>query len=249
MIISLLAKHVRLNIRNLTSHCKIRNFCINTSGKHTKTTRLHVEANFFNRTTARRCFYTKFFRTPTEEMWKVKDGIPDHYRLIYNTKFEKYIILCQIFTMISVAGVGLVCLFEQNLSGSTVNFDEWRKRPGAVDNEILVYLTCFIAMLVVLNVMVGKLPVRIYHNPKGLSYIFVKHKSLPFTKSYLRCKVNEVVKMEEYGILPWRDIRYKIQNGENEEQILLLDYYFKRPADYNIMLGYQKPETDDEERR
>ncbi|XP_018565100.1 uncharacterized protein LOC108906350 [Anoplophora glabripennis] len=192
----------------------------------------------------KRNFY-RLFRRETKEQLKIKDEVPDQYTLIYRSTMDRYILYAQIITTFTALIAIVTTIVKHDFSNPQLDFSEFRTHPREVDNEIYVYMTAFITIVVILQVMISRLPIRIYNLPQQKKYIFVFHGNYPFSKRKLVCKIGDVVPLPETGVLPWKDGRYLIKN---EQKLILVDRYFRRPADLYIMLGVQRdPDVDENE--
>lgn len=191
----------------------------------------------------KRNFYTWFARRSTATL-KKNDKIPEEYKLIYRTTFDKYLVIGQWLTTSMVAILGYCVVVDEDVI-DIKSYDQFENKPRTTKNEAYIYLTTFIAFIIALHLMITRIPVRIYNHADSRCYIFVFHGHLPLSKKHVTCTVNELTKVEEKGILPWRDCRYKIiREGRTENDVLLFDYYFRKPSDLNVLLGYEKDYFD-----
>lgn len=182
----------------------------------------------------KRTFLYGLFKKPSTKTVKKLDCISDDYNLIYRNTMYRYLLVAQILSSLSTAVIVIFAL--SNFSGSSRSeFNE--VIPFYTDNEILFYVTCFITLTAIVQVMIAKLPLRIYNCPQNQKYKFVFYGVLPFKTKQTVCKVNEVIKLEESGFMPWRDSKYELLN---KREIILFEHCFRKPVDLNIMLGYQK---------
>lgn len=193
-----------------------------------------------------RCTFYTWFARKSESQLKIADNVPKDYKLIYKTTFDNYLMGCQLLSSVLIAIVGCTILLNPNFND--VPNESSKSKARATDNEAMVYLTCFVIFVIILQQMIARIPIRIYNHSETKPYIFVLFGNLPFTKKHLVCTVNEISKMEVKGVFPWKDCRYKITKEEHDHNILLWDYYFRKPADFNILLGYQKDDDDDYKR-
>lgn len=208
--------------------------------KVSKIKRAHINFN----TRFQRFFYNRYFRKPSEQKLKEKDKISERYNLIYRANVDKYLLLSQVFSAFSIGIIVLVVITNSDFQDSTSNYD-WRTKPTRTsENEIFVYLGTLVLFVVLIQIMVSRIPVRIYNSPDTKDYTFVMRGGLPFMRKYLYCKAAELTKIAETGILPWKESRYKIVSGYNEHPIILLEHYFRKPVDLNILLGYQENYPD-----
>lgn len=192
---------------------------------------------------SKRNFYT-FFRRETKEQLKVKDDVPDQYNLIYRSTMDRYILFAQIITTVTAFIATVTTIITYDFSNSQLDFSNFKSHPREVEGEIYVYMTAFIAIVVILQVMISRLPIRIYNLPQQKKYIFIFYGNYPFTKRKVVCKIGDVFPLSTTGILPWKEGRYLINN---EQKVILVDKYFRRPADLYIMLGVQRdPDVDEE---
>lgn len=196
---------------------------------------------------AKRFFYTNLLKKPSIPGLKKNDGIPQNYLMIYKLGFDRYLIGCQLCLCLSIAFLTVYVVINSDVEEYTSSFTQMRTPVRRTENEKYVYFTVFVIFLTSLNILLSRLPVRIYRRPKTGEYTIVTYGMLPRSKKYLHCKPGQVVKLEESGILPWKDSRYNVIIGVRESTVILLDYYFRRPADLNIMLGFQRDDIEEEE--
>lgn len=196
---------------------------------------------------AKRFFYTNLLKKPSIPGLKKNDGIPQNYLLIYKLGFDRYLVGCQIGLCLSIAFLAVYVIINSDIEEYTSSFANMRTPVRRTENEQYIYFAGFVIFLTSLNLLLQRLPVRIYRRPKTGEYTLVTYGMIPRSKKYMHCKPGQVVKLEESGILPWRDCRYNIIIGVKESRVILLDNYFRRPADLNIMLGYQRDDIEEEE--
>lgn len=171
---------------------------------------------------------------------KKNDKIPAECTLVYRTTFDKYIIGCQWITTTLAAILVCQIVFSKDFINSP-SYEQFENKPRVTNNEAYIYMFTFIGFILILHLMITRIPVRIYNYPDTKRYIFVFYGNLPLSKKHVMCAAKELVKVEEQGIVPWKDSRYKIiKQGQPETDVLLWDHYFRKPSDMNIMLGYEK---------
>ncbi|KAF2883046.1 hypothetical protein ILUMI_23123 [Ignelater luminosus] len=186
--------------------------------------------------------FFQFFKRPNINTLKQIDGIPPEYILIYRNAMDRYLLSAQIVSTVSAIIVCAVVFFYSQWEFE-LNTQKWRMddQPNPMENEGFIYATCFVTLCVLLHLIVTKMPIRIYNYPRRQKYVFIFYGILPTTKKRVVCKVNEVIKLEENGLLPWKDSRYEIVQKQN---IIMLEHFFRKPSDLNIMLGYEKQAED-----
>lgn len=180
--------------------------------------------------------FLKTFYKPTTEKLRTKDKVPPEFELIYRNVMSQYLVAAQIFTTVSSAIVTVITIIEADIRPA-ISFDSWRIQPKNAENEIPAVLVAFLFICISLQVMIMKMPVRIYSHLKMDKYLFVFHGNLPLTTKHLTSKTTEIVKLEGMNILPWKNARFEINNKLN---VILMENYFRKPADFNILAGYQK---------
>ncbi|KRT83943.1 hypothetical protein AMK59_29 [Oryctes borbonicus] len=191
------------------------------------------------RNTMSKYSFLRFFGKESMEKIKEKDNVPDVYQLIYRNTMSKYLLTAQIF---SIALAGFVCVNLIVSQAGDVLYDTWRTTPGAVKNEVYVYMTVIILISVTMQLFVARMPLRIYHYPKQNQYTMISYGALPGTTRRLTYGLNELTRLES-GVLPWTESSYEIKD---QRKVILIEKYFRTPADLNIMLGYQKPPEDED---
>lgn len=191
---------------------------------------------------SKRTFF-KILRKPSKDDLRVLDNIPDHFKLIYRNNLERYILYTQIGTCVSIVIVVIFCIFFVGSPTKELKFlGEQKHVPRSTENEFEIYIAIFVTIVVLLQVMITKMPLRIYYCCKQKKYILILPTNLPFTNGRMTCKVGDLEKLPVQGILPWKDARFML----NDKNIILIDDHFRRPADLWVMMGIQK-DPDSEE--
>ncbi|KAJ8929423.1 hypothetical protein NQ314_017872 [Rhamnusium bicolor] len=186
-----------------------------------------------------------WFKRPSKNQLKIADNVPDEYILIYRNTMDRYIFFAQLITTLSAFIIIVSSIIKHDLTNMELDFSSWTYPPRQTENEIYVYVAAFTCLVVILQVLVSRLPIRIYNLPQQKKYIFVIYGNYPFTQKKLTTKVGEIASLPETGISPWKNDRYIIKN---QQTLILLDKYFRRPADLYIMLGVQRdPDVDEKE--
>ncbi|GLV45798.1 uncharacterized protein CBL_02818 [Carabus blaptoides fortunei] len=178
-------------------------------------------------------------RKPNIEKLKLNDNIPKQYELVYRCTMSSYLYAAQISATIGALFVVIVAIFnydstnkfEINLSGIDLH------NIMQSEYQLIVFSAAFVLLNIAVMVLVSKFPVRIYFNAEGKKYIGVVHGKIPKTKNILEFNAGDVKHTPKNGVLPWNEYYYKIKNGQT---IIMLDHYFRKPDDMNIMLGYTK---------
>lgn len=190
----------------------------------------------------KRNFYG-LFRRDTKERLKIKDNVPDQYILIYRSTMDKYILYAQIITNVTAFIAIVSAIIKHDFSNTKIDPSLFKSQVRQIENEMYVYIGVFVAIVAILQVMISRLPIRIYNLPQQKKYIFVFYGNYPLTHRKVTCKAGDVMPFSESGIMPWRNEQYFIKN---EQKVILIDKYFRRSADLYIMLGVQRdPDVDD----
>lgn len=145
-----------------------------------------------------------------------------------------------------VCSCGVLALIVLNRTELKYSESEETEVPAAfTDNSEIIYMTALIAFTIALQRLILKVPIRIYKSPQSARYVFVTRGLLPYSRKYFTCGANELRKVEGTAtVIPWKEISYVVVSGDERRTVVLMDYYFKRPADLNILLGYQKEDGD-----
>lgn len=186
----------------------------------------------------------RIFAKESVEKIKEKDNVPDVFQLIYRNRMSNYLLAAQIFSTVFAGSVCFGLIISHEVHDIDLKDKEWVTKPESLNQEIFIYLTVFITLCVLMQLMIRRMPLRIYNYPKQDEYIMIFYGALPTATKRITCRVNELSKLTEGEFLPWRKNTYEIKN---KAKIILIDHYFRTPADCNIMLGYQKKPQDDEE--
>lgn len=181
--------------------------------------------------------FFNWFQKPSETQLKQRDRIAPEYKLIYNTTLDRYLVIGQIVTVAISSILGFIFIFKGDITAPMMRLE----KEKIVDNEMYLYVTVLVICIFVIQRVISKVPVRIYKSPQSKQYVFVIRGLAPFTRKYLTCRSNGLRKVEDISsIIPWKNDTYTLMKGNEEKTVVLMDYYFKRPADLNILLGYQK---------
>lgn len=185
--------------------------------------------------------FIRFFAKESVQSLKERDNVPDVFELIYRNKMSGYLRAAQIFSSICGSAVCLKLVLSNSWQ-ITLDTDDWAQKPGSNKNDMYVYLWLFITFCVSMQFFVARMPLRIYNYPKQDEYLMIFYGPFPTMTRRLSCKAKEITK-QDAGILPWTESTYEVKN---KTRVILIEHYFRRPADWNIMLGYQKnPENDE----
>nr|CAH7752092.1 unnamed protein product [Callosobruchus chinensis] len=186
--------------------------------------------------TTRRSLF-RFVKRPKKEELKIKDNIPDQYKLIYRNPMHRYIWFAQVITSATAVIVGLVTIIKTDF----VRYEDAFQTPE-ISGEAIVYMASFIAVLVVLQLMIHRIPIRIYYLPQQKNYIMIFFGSHPFTSRRVICKAGDVVQLPIATLVPWKESSFEIKN---KQKVILFDEYFRRPGDLHVLLGIQDdPDAD-----
>nr|CAI5838004.1 unnamed protein product [Callosobruchus analis] len=192
----------------------------------------HPTQNF----TIRRSLF-RFFKRPKKEELKIKDNIPDHYKLIYRNAMQRYIWFSQVITSTSAVIVGVSTIIKTDF----VKYED-ASLMTQISGEMFVYMATFITVLVVLQLMIHRIPIRIYYLPQQKKYIMIFFGGHPLSSRRVVCKAGDVVQLPVTGLLPWKECSFEIKN---KQKVILFDNYFRRPGDLHVLLGIQEdPDAD-----
>ncbi|XP_055535228.1 uncharacterized protein LOC129724381 isoform X3 [Wyeomyia smithii] len=171
-------------------------------------------------------------RTRKEERYRLKDNIPHDYRIIYRAPMEYYLSACNFVTSFSFAAMSGITAYAylRNYNITAVPFDVEYGPLTANESDLMLFLGFFLIANVVIRIVVNRYPLRIYRSSEKYFAVFEGY--LPFTRKKLLFQKGEVWPVPQGGIVPWQDARYKI----NDKPVLLLEDYFRTPAELNAML-------------
>ncbi|KAB0796814.1 hypothetical protein PPYR_10875 [Photinus pyralis] len=189
-----------------------------------------------------RTYFLKFFKRPSDAEVKIRDKIPSYFDVIYKNGMSKYLLLTRICTFGIVlclcAGALYINLFAPATTTKVIEWGNEQRKPQ--EEHLYVLLSGLLVICVVLHILVNTMPIRIYNFAEKGQYVFIFYGLLPTSRRAVFCKLNEVRKVESSSpLLPWRDHKFVI---DKKCKVIMLEEYFRLPADYNILLGYQKPE-------
>ncbi|CAD6998669.1 uncharacterized protein LOC101460070 isoform X2 [Ceratitis capitata] len=159
------------------------------------------------------------------------DNIPAEYELIYRAPMGTYISIAKnISTMTAIiicTGAAYTATNEYKLPKQRFEYIGLVSQP----DDFWYFAVGFIAITMIIRIFVSKYPLRIYHS--NGRYIAVYDSQLPYLSSkhvFSKGEVKEVISRFN----PWNNATYRLGNRTS----LLLSQYFRTPADYNHMLGY-----------
>lgn len=189
--------------------------------------------------------YLRFLRKPSQHDLKVSDDIPEAFELIYRNTMSKYILGAQIISALTGGVVFVGFLFKSEQVSKLQTPSKWSHSARATENEEFYYVSFFIMFIVLIQAVIMRLPMRIYKVPNTPKYIVINYG--PTGKQ--RCKFvrGEMRRMEEKGILPWKENRYLVETNRDRKNFILIETFFRRPADLHIMLGEQRDPDEEED--
>ncbi|XP_054089183.1 uncharacterized protein LOC128922503 [Zeugodacus cucurbitae] len=160
-----------------------------------------------------------------------KDNVSSEYELIYRAPMETYISIAKNISTVTATIISSAAIYSvtNEYKITTPSFESM----GLVShpNDLWYFSFGFIAVTMVIRLFIAKYPLRIYG---GIDkYIAVYEPQLPFQSSkyvFNKGDVEEVFSRFN----PWNNCTYRLGNKTS----LLLNRYFRTPADYNQMLGY-----------
>ncbi|XP_044272181.1 uncharacterized protein LOC123016050 [Tribolium madens] len=196
--------------------------------------------------TGTRSFY-RFWLKPSQRDLKVADDIPDTYDLIYRNTMSKYILGAQIITLLAGGAVFMGYALKADYDDIQREVTKWSPTTRASGNQEMIYILFFFLFIISIQTMVRRVPIRIYKVPQTTKYISINYG--PFGKQRFKFMRGEVFHGRETGIVPWKENRFVIETKTDKRIFILMETYFRRPADLNIMLGEQRdPDVEDEEK-
>lgn len=183
-----------------------------------------------------------FLRKPSIEELRIKDKVPENYKLIYRNKMDYYLLLSQMITTTTVSLMGIMLIFAKGIHVNSAIV----KNASFEENDAFIMLTVFIVSVVLLQVVLYKIPIRIYNFPQIKKYKVVFYGNIPLTHKTITCNAGELIDLPEGGTELLKNARYLLKS---ERTIYLFEYYFQRPADLHIMMGLQSdPDIEDNEK-
>lgn len=208
------------------------------------TTRTHIRVNQ-GTSLQKRNFYN-LWRKPSIEELKLKDNVPDNWKLIYKNKLDTYLLFIQIVTTTTATLLALALLVTE----SNNNEDRWTNVTPDVkhyDSDFFVFLTAFLVIVVVLQSLLSKMPIRIYNHPNKKEYKMFFYGNIPFSQKSCTYRAGQIFEYTEEKQFPWDNLAYLLKINEGDQRKLyLLEGYFRRPADLYIMMGLQSDPDADE---
>lgn len=193
----------------------------------------------------KRNFFWIFKRRTVREI-RLVDKPPKNYELIYRCAFDHYILTCQYFGFFAaVTSFGLAvyqsCRFYQLPTKKKEYLGDGLiagKPITDAENEQMAILAAFVFVFCFLNFVIGRLPVRIYCYPQREKYLFYYYGVIPNQLKKVSLKAGEIKRAISNSMNPWNQDLY--ENTKTGQRSILLENYFKCPADLYILLGLQK---------
>ncbi|XP_017774712.1 PREDICTED: uncharacterized protein LOC108561341 [Nicrophorus vespilloides] len=177
--------------------------------------------------------YFKLFQKPSEEKYRAIDGMPQSYTLIYRNMLEKYLRIGQFASTFSLLSIGALVIYKQkDLADAKINMSFWEESPKAIKNEMSLYVVALMVIAVGLQLASAKMPLRIYRCKE--KYIFVSYTNIPLNITKYSEVSSNISKLPADGIVPWKNSLYEVGN---KSRIILVENYFRTPAELNEMLG------------
>ncbi|EFA12317.1 hypothetical protein TcasGA2_TC004218 [Tribolium castaneum] len=216
----------------------LRGLCVVGTHLRVSLVRLHVLSRppRYSPPTGGRSLY--LWTKPSQRDLKIADDIPDTYDLIYRNTMGRYVLGAQIITLLAGGAVllGYALLSEyEHFEGEVT---KWSPTSRATDDQEVIYAAFFVLFAISIQTMIRRVPIRIYKVPQTPKYISINYG--PFGKQRFSFKRGEVFHGKETGFLPWKENRYVVQTKKVKRNLIMLETYFRKPADMNIMLGEQK---------
>ncbi|XP_018333859.1 uncharacterized protein LOC108742980 [Agrilus planipennis] len=247
MIVRLLQNKYGLQARLLQGKCTLQS---HSQAFYRNKTRAFVCSNVCNirrypkllkvdsQNICRRMFYS-LFKRPTMEELQLSDKVPEQFVLIYNNRMKNYLLYGHFTIYLCIAMFIIVVLLK---NGSSFKSDNKAGSTSKLfEQDQLIFLSALITFAVIVQSLILRMPVRIYNNPKTNHYAFIYYGLIPNNKRKLFCKLSDIIKQEEKGLLPWKDSRFIIKERDN---VILIHEFFRTPSDLNIILGYEKPPNE-----
>lgn len=187
----------------------------------------------------------RFWRKPSNEELRIKDNISANYIMIYRNKMERYLFWTQIVTFSTATLIALKLMISPELVvKAPISTTDGMQLENS---DIFLFVSAFMIVIVVLQLLLTKLPIRIYNCPQKKKYTLVFYGNIPFSVRNLTCKVGDLFESPT-GITSWKNAKYNLKTEEFDMDIFLLEEYFRRPADLYIMMGVQSdPDAEIEE--
>ncbi|XP_036346139.1 uncharacterized protein LOC118755406 isoform X2 [Rhagoletis pomonella] len=160
-----------------------------------------------------------------------RDEIPLNYELIYRAPMESYISLAKNISTTTAIIISSTTAYAatNQYKLPTRSFESM----GLVSdfNDLWIFCVGFVMITVIIRVFIARYPLRIYRTNE--KYVAIYDSQIPFRPSkHTFCK-GEVEEMYS-KFNPWNSCTYRLGTRTS----LLLSRYFRTPADYNQMLGY-----------
>ncbi|XP_054738725.1 uncharacterized protein LOC129244863 [Anastrepha obliqua] len=159
------------------------------------------------------------------------DGIPAEYRLVYRAPMESYIAIAKNISTITTIVISAAAAYTATNQYKLVAPSYESLGLVTQTSDIWYFSVGFVMITLIIRLFVAKYPLRIYRaNEK---YIAVYDSQIPFRPSkHTFCKGDVAEVNSKFN--PWGDSTYYL----GKRKSLLLSRYFRTPADYNEMLGY-----------
>lgn len=226
-------------LQNLLSKIHLTTIKKSLGFKNYNTLTKYVTSKPLNNTVIIKRFMA-FRQKVTPEIFRIKDSIPKDYQLVYRCTMSSYLYTAQYISVLGLAGA--IVIFTTTYSSKMeYQFDKKTVDYFELTNEeyqSVIFMVSFVFLTLAACVLINKFPIRIYFNDATNTYLGFTYGKLPNTKTILNFKAGELVEQpNRFKFLPWDQHKFKTKDGK---VIILLEQYFRRPQDLNIMLGHVK---------
>lgn len=215
------------------------NVLIQTGHRQLSTKPLLIRSNVYY--TPKRNVANTGWKQSVVEKLKISDNVPENYELIYRCTMASYLAAAQISVSVGVVvviGFAVIHYFTELKNDFIIDVPHVELlNMEDTKLQMIIFSSSFVLLNLAILLFIRKFPVRIYFDSKNDNFIGVLFGMIPKSKTLIEFKAGEVIHTPRHGIIPWNENRYKLRNGK---KLVLLDLYFRRPNDINVMLGQTK---------
>ncbi|KAL1501702.1 hypothetical protein ABEB36_006984 [Hypothenemus hampei] len=194
----------------------------------------------------KRNYFWIFKRRSNREI-RVKDEPPVSYDLIYRCPFDNLLLSYQYIAFFAASAVGAYIVYK-SIQEKEENVEKNRQifQGGSLDfkgftyndRDTILITTIFGIFFILCQMLLSRIPVRIYRSPNRRNHVIYTLKTLPGNLNKLHLPTGNLLVTAKGTPLFGQDTTYEVKM--TGEKFILYEQYFKRPLDMNILLFGEK---------
>jgi len=170
-----------------------------------------------------------------EERWRLKDSVPEGFRLIYIAPMEWYIRCAAVAASVPLA-LGVISIPMLYLAPPEM---------PVTAPQVGLTITLFSVLASGIFLVTRRYPFRMYHSRSQKEYSAVLVGPLLLNSRLVSLSEGSVSQEHggDSGVVPWKKVLYRSPRGK----LILHDTAFKSADDYNRLLGYTLDQDDEDD--